>query len=81
MRAPIVLASILLHEGADGALAQQRAASSAGMFISTLKRPVLQTIAPDFITRKCSSRITWQLPVHGQPKMSPIAAAPMRGIT
>ena len=37
--------------------------ASAGMSISTLKCPELQTRAPSFMTRKCSPRITFLLPV------------------
>src|SRR5713101_1573677 len=37
--------------------------SSAGMSISTLKWPLLQMTAPDFICSKCSPRITFLLPV------------------
>ena len=44
------------------------------MSISTLKWPELQTIAPSFIARKCSSRSTPLLPVTVT-KMSPTGAA------
>ena len=46
-------------------------ASSAGMSISTLKWPVLATMAPSFMTSKCSLRITWMSPVTVT-KMSPM---------
>ena len=50
------------------------------MSISTLKWPVLQMIAPSFITSRCSRAITCLSPVAVQ-KMSPILAASSIGIT
>ena len=50
------------------------------MSISTLKCPVLATIAPSFMTSKCSLRITWMSPVAVM-KMSPIGAAWAIGMT
>ena len=50
------------------------------MSISTLKWPELQTTAPSFMARKCSSRRTPLLPVTVT-KMSPIGAASAIGIT
>ena len=54
--------------------------SSAGISISTLKWPELQTIAPSFIFSKCSCAMTVLLPVTVT-KMSPILAASFMGIT
>ena len=50
------------------------------MSISTLKWPVLQTIAPSFICSMCSRAITCLSPVAVQ-KMSPIFAASLIGNT
>ena len=50
------------------------------MSISTLKWPVLQRIAPSFISSKCSRAITCLSPVAVQ-KMSPTSAASAIGIT
>ena len=54
--------------------------SSAGISISTLKWPELQTTAPSFILSKCSCARTDLLPVTVT-KMSPILAASFMGIT
>ena len=51
-----------------------KARASAGMSISTSKWPVLATMAPSFITSKCSRRSTWMSPV-AVTKMSPMRAA------
>src|SRR5438132_1600951 len=54
--------------------------SSAGISISTLKWPELATMAPSFITSKCSLVSTFLLPVTVQ-KTSPIFAASFMDIT
>ena len=57
-----------------GTLLDVARSRNAGRSISTLKWPVLATIAPSFIWSKCSPRITSLSPVAVQ-KMSPCGAA------
>ena len=54
--------------------------SRAGMFISTLKWPLLATIAPFFILRKCFLSRTFMSPVAVM-KTSPISQALINGTT